>query len=205
MKRISLTLLLASGLILLLWSLLFSRPAGARPVLQVTLIRTAQQPYPEPDPHPIPGKIEAEDYDIGSEGVAYHDTTPGNAGSEYRSDDVDIEETLDIGGGYNVGWVDTGEWLSYTVYVTATAYYDIQVRVASAANRTISETLPIIGIISRTLPLTRTFHIEFDGTDVTGPMTFVATGGWQNWTLVFTRHVWLTEGQHMLYCASSPC
>ena len=42
-------------------------------------------------PHPVPGRIEAEDYDLGGEGVAYHDTTAGNTGGAYRDDDVDIE------------------------------------------------------------------------------------------------------------------
>jgi len=197
MKRIFFSLL-AIGPTLLLGSLLFSGSAGARPVLQVALSPVKQQPYPGPDPHPIPGKIEAEDYDIGGEGVAYHDTTPGNTGGKYRSDDVDIEETSDIGGGYNVSHIEEGEWLRYTVHVTKTAYYDIQVRVASWADKTITETLPIIGTVTWTVPLTKTFHIEFDGTDVTGPMTFVATGGWQNWTSVFARRIPLTAGQHAM-------
>src|SRR5205085_7627531 len=34
--------------------------------------------------HPVPGVIEAEDFDAAA------DTTPGNAGGEYRSTDVDI-------------------------------------------------------------------------------------------------------------------
>ena len=34
--------------------------------------------------HTVPGRIEAEDYDNGGEGVAYHDTTPGNTGGAYR-------------------------------------------------------------------------------------------------------------------------
>ena len=39
----------------------------------------------------IPGTIQAEDYNLGGEGVAYHDTTAGNEGGAYRHDDVDIE------------------------------------------------------------------------------------------------------------------
>jgi len=162
------------------------------------LIPTVQPPYPGPDPHPVPGKIEAEDYDTGGEGVAYHDTTLGNEGGEYRGDDVDIEIATDMGGGYNVGWIEEGEWLTYTVDVAPTGLYDIQVRVASAMDRTISETLPAMGTISWTVPLTRVLHIEFDGTDVSGPMTFVATGGWQNWTSVFARRILLTEGQQVM-------
>ena len=55
-----------------------------------------------PGPVTIPGRIEAEDYKFGGEGVGYHDTTAGNTGGDYRSDDVDIAGLR--GGGYNVGW-----------------------------------------------------------------------------------------------------
>ena len=51
-------------------------------------------PAPGPAPYKplsVPGRIQAEDYNLGGEGVAYHDTTPGNTGGAYRQDDVDIE------------------------------------------------------------------------------------------------------------------
>ncbi|KKU81020.1 MAG: hypothetical protein UY07_C0027G0001, partial [Parcubacteria group bacterium GW2011_GWA1_47_8] len=68
-------------------------------------------------PWTIPGKIEAENYDMGGAGIAYADTTLGNAGSTYRSDDVDI---WSIGGTGEIPYVGTtaaGEWLEYTVNV----------------------------------------------------------------------------------------
>ncbi len=111
---------------------------------------------------------------------------------------MDIEATTDIGGGYSVGWTEQGEWLSYSVYVTETARYDIQVRVASAVGQAISDTLPAIGVITWTVPLTKTLHIEFDSLDVTGPLTFLTTGGWQSWTSVFARGVQLTAGEHRM-------
>lgn len=160
-----------------------------------------QLPFPGPDPHPIPGKIEAEDYDIGGVDTAFHDTTWGNEGGEYRSDDVDIEVTTDLGGGYTVGWIEEGEWLEYTVDVASAGQYDIEVRVASAMDRTVSETLPDGETISWTVPFTRVLHVEFDGIDASGPMPFVATGGWQNWTSVFARRISLAEGNHVMRLA----
>ena len=56
-------------------------------------------------PWPVPGIIQAENFDNGGKGVAYFDTTRGNAGGAYRSTDVDIQATSDTGGGYNVGWI----------------------------------------------------------------------------------------------------
>src|SRR5262249_6572786 len=38
----------------------------------------------------IPGIVEAENFNEGGEGVAYHDTTAGNTGGAYRQTDVDI-------------------------------------------------------------------------------------------------------------------
>ena len=63
---------------------------------------------------------------------------------------------------------------------------------------TIQETYPPVGVISWTVPTTQTFHIEFDGKDVSGPLTFVATGGWQNWTSLFARNIPLTKGQSVM-------
>ncbi len=76
----------------------------------------------------LPGRIEAEDYDLGGEGVAYHDTTKGNAGGSYRTDDVDIEAA---GGITNVGWVRSGEYLTYTATVTQAGAYTMTTRFAS--------------------------------------------------------------------------
>ncbi|WP_380677799.1 carbohydrate-binding protein [Salinigranum sp. GCM10025319] len=80
----------------------------------------------------IPGRVEVEEYDTGGEGVAYHDTTRGNWGGIYRSDDVDIRETTDRDGDYEVGWIEDGEWLEYAVNVKA-GRYDVRVRAASWA------------------------------------------------------------------------
>ena len=81
-------------------------------------------------PAALPGRIEAEDYDTGGEGVAYHDTTPGNEGGVYRLDDVDIEPLIGSKG-YNVGWIRPGEWLEYRVKVSAGGAYTLRVRGAS--------------------------------------------------------------------------
>lgn len=44
---------------------------------------SSQSPY-SGTPASIPGKVEIENYDLGGEGTAYHDTTSGNAGSQYE-------------------------------------------------------------------------------------------------------------------------
>src|SRR5262249_35216321 len=114
-------------------------------------------------PRTVPGVIEAEDFDDGGEGVAYYDTTNGNAGGSYRSGDVDIEAASE--GGYDVGWTAAGEWLNYTVNVASPGSYDVQLRVAS--------------------PYGGSIHVGFNGASgVSNAVTVPPTGGWQSWTTV---------------------
>ena len=89
-----------------------------------------QRPYLE-QAWAIPGRIEIEHYDEGGEGVAYHDTSPGNSGRLLRKDDVDIAPGENKG--HAVGWSNGGEWLEYTVDVEA-GTYDVDLRAASARN-----------------------------------------------------------------------
>ena len=91
-------------------------------------------PRPTPTPTPvgpaapytalaIPGRINAADFDLGGEGVAYHDDTATNTqGYNYRTDNA----------GVDVGWRDSiqkpvvgqahqGEWLKYSKVAVATS------------------------------------------------------------------------------------
>ena len=124
-------------------------------------------------PAAIPGSIEAVNFDNGPSGTAYADTSSGNYGGAYRQTDVDIEASSV--GGYNVGWVDPGEWLRYTVNVAESGSYAATFQVAASGQG-------------------GTFHLEMNGTSVTGPLTVPNTGGWQNWQSV-TAPVSLTAGQ----------
>ncbi|MGV8096553.1 MAG: carbohydrate-binding protein [Mangrovibacterium sp.] len=84
-------------------------------------------------PWPIPGKIEAEDFDNGGEGVAYHDSDAANNGKGYRpSEGVDIGSSQNDGS-YTIGWFKHGEWMAYTVDVEE-GIYDISIRVANPSS-----------------------------------------------------------------------
>jgi len=124
----------------------------------------------------LPGTIEAEQFDEGGQNLAYSDLTVGNSGGEFRTTwDVDIESSLDTGGGYNIGWVGAGEWLQYSVNVATAGTYTLQFRVAS----------PSAG---------GTFKLEVNGVDKTGVMTIPGTGDWQTWTTVSKTGVALSAG-----------
>ena len=99
-------------------------------------------------------RIQAEDY------IDYLDTSAGNAGNAYRTGNVDIEATSDIGGGFNVGWTDAGEWLEYSVTLPAGTYH-LSTRVAS-------------------MPGGGAYSVAVNG-DLIASDNVGATGGWQSW------------------------
>ena len=131
--------------------------------------------YPRDNtPAAIPGTVQVELFDEGGDGTAYHDLTPGNdASTNYRyPTDVDAWD-----GG--IGYVQAGEWLEYTVNVTAAGAYRADVSVAAAQSG-------------------GTFHIEFDGLDVTGPMMVPNTGSWGAYQNVSKSGINLSAGQHVM-------
>ncbi len=109
-----------------------------------------------------------------------YDTTAGNTGNQYRTDNVDIEATTDTGAGYNVAWTANGEWLSHSnVTFPTTGAYTIAYRVAAPSAG---------GVISADINA---------GTVQLGTTAVPATGGWQNWTTV-QRTINVTAGTHSL-------
>jgi hypothetical protein len=124
----------------------------------------------------LPGTIQAENYDLGGQGVAYNDTTTGNSGASYRSDAVDIAPSPE--GGYSVGWVKSGEWLKYTVNVATAGTYALSLRVATTQ--------------------TRSLRVEVDGLDRTGTWSIPNTGGYSRYQTVSKAGLSLTAGKHVI-------
>ena len=140
-------------------------------------------------PLSIPGRIQAEDYNLGGEGVAYHDTTPGNSGGAYRADDVDIEVQ---GGVTNVGWIRNGEYLTYTANVTTAGTYTMTARVASPnSGRTVAVAEYGTTVATITVPNTGSFAAF---RDVEVPITLGA--GTHALRLTFAG-----DGQHLDWIA----
>jgi hypothetical protein len=136
---------------------------------------TTTTPY-SGTPVSIPGVIQAENFDRGGQGVAYHDLTGSNSGKAYRPDEnVDI---IAANGGHVVTDIRTGEWMKYSIRVAETGQYDIGVGVATAQRDGAA------------------FHIQIDGTNVTGTVSIPNTRGWSNYRLVRKNGVTLTAGEH---------
>ncbi|MEZ7507054.1 cellulase family glycosylhydrolase [Flavobacterium sp. Arc2] len=92
--------------------------------------------------HIVPGKIFATDYDLGQNGYAYFDTdvinydgtkfTKWNKGGVMRNDGVDIEVCNDeITNGFDVTFIEDGEWLQYTIDLDKAQTFDIAIRFSS--------------------------------------------------------------------------
>ncbi|TRX58248.1 carbohydrate-binding protein [Fulvivirga sp. M361] len=78
----------------------------------------------------IPGVIEAENYDLGGQGISYSDNTTKDGDPALRAgDNVDLGSGPD--NGVVVGWFDNDEWLEYTVDIDA-GTYKMNVSAASA-------------------------------------------------------------------------
>ncbi|WP_169513355.1 Ig-like domain-containing protein [Flexithrix dorotheae] len=147
--------------------------------LSIEVFGSVQQPY-SGTPIAIPGIVEAEDFDVQLiSGEAYFDSDAGNNGAAYRDEEIDIENTTDVGGGYNIGWIQAGEWMEYTINVANAGSYTIEARVASNNGD-------------------GSFNISFENGATTGNYAVGNTGGWQSWTSISKTAVTLEAGEQIM-------
>jgi len=125
----------------------------------------------------IPGKIEAENYDVGGQGVSYSDNDPANQGGVYRTDGVDI--VGDSISGYKVGFTVAGEWMEYSVHVNEARAYNWSAMVSSGADSS-------------------SFHAMLDSTNITGAVVVPNGGSWDTFTTISGTTPVLTAGDHTL-------
>jgi hypothetical protein len=148
-------------------------------------------------PQQIPGKVLCAYYDLGGEGVAYHDTDPKDHGSgelnpadgtylnEFRIhegvdtpytkfdrkpdpiDDNPFDKIVPPAELLYVGWTEPGEWLNVTVDVAHSGTYAADFLYTSNRRGTIS--------------------VDVNGKDVTGPLQIATTNdsadplAWRQW------------------------
>lgn len=94
------------------------------------------------------------------------------------------EPTTDVGGGENVGWIDSGDSLTYGINVPVAGTYTIKYRVASLNNGAF-------------------FNLQDQsGANIYDVVQAEATGGWQNWVTV-TKTVNLPAGSQKLVIKST--
>lgn len=153
-------------------------------------------------PQKIPGRVECAYYDLGGEGVAYHDVDAKNGGSgslnpadgtylnqfrmneavgisytkfrrETQIDDNPYDKVLPPENQLYVGWTQPGEWFNMTVEVARSGVYTIDLLYTSNRGGTIS--------------------LERNGKKLTGPLEIVSTADpaetiawrqWHHWNLM---------------------
>lgn len=145
----------------------------------VVIRNRSSRPY-SGKPIPIPGLVEAENFNRGKAGIAYSDVDPENQGAKYREKtSVDIEKRKDASNGFGIGWTKKGEWLLYTVQVAKTGTYDLSMPVASNKKG-------------------GTLHLEINGKNISGPIAIPDTGGWDKLMEVEVSGVKLTKGVQII-------
>jgi hypothetical protein len=126
-----------------------------------------------------PVTIQAEDYDIGGEGVSYHDTNANNVGNLYRTG---VDEAVDIksqaSGQHRISDAYVGEWIEYTLDVQQSGNYTLDLR------------------LSNSDPNAK-LHVEVDGADVTGALTVPDTNSFNTFATV-SKTIALTAGPRVL-------
>jgi len=132
------------------------------------------------EPAKIPGKIEAENYDItgvGSGNASYSDNDSENKGGEYRKDGVDIYTG---GSNYAIGYTQEGEWLEYTVNVEYDGRFYVSANVASGTESS-------------------SFSLFLDDKEIVPTTTVPKTGEeWDVYERLELGQAEFTKGEHVL-------
>ncbi len=125
---------------------------------------------------PIPGKIEAENYDLGGQNIAYYDKNPEDAPAKiYRDDNAGIDTA---NGAYFYGWTQQGEWILFSVDVQSEGSFDFTASVASGTDG-------------------GAFSLELDGTEIAS-VEVPNTGSFDAFTSVTGKTSAISQGEHLL-------
>lgn len=122
-----------------------------------------------------PTTINAAYYDLGGEGIAFHDNG-GRDGGDFRRPD-----NVDIGGdapNYFVGWTGDDEWLTYTVIVEEDGEYEFNARIGTNNDR-------------------GRYSLLFDEVNLSGILSNKKTNGYGDFQPNIST-VRLTKGKHIM-------
>ena len=135
----------------------------------------------------IPGRVQAEFYDRGGQGVAYNDSDAENQGSgklnkgdkwvdRFRKDegvdisytktgiDTTVDGSSEKPGELYLGWTAPGEWVKYTIEAREAGTYIVSAHLSSRTDAA-------------------EISLTFDGGNGTGPIVLPGTGHWHKWRM----------------------
>ncbi|MFY0673059.1 MAG: carbohydrate-binding protein [Bacteroidia bacterium] len=131
----------------------------------------------------IPGDFYAGDYDLFEggigQGISYSDQDRNNNGDYRETEYVDAGNSFSEG--KIVGWINSGEWLEYTVDVDKAGYYNLNLRYASGNQNGGGP-----------------FNIYSDGTEIMNNITVSNSGDWDVWKTKTISKIPLKEGTQIL-------
>ena len=87
---------------------------------------------------------------------------------------IQLENTADVGGGLNVGYIDLNDWLQYEIEIPLTGDYQLSFRIASLSGG-------------------GTIDIS-DETTSLGTVSVASTGDWQAWKTIEGPNINFTQG-----------
>ena len=135
--------------------------------------------------------INAIDYDLGRNGIAYYDkdtgnyrvstgrNSAGNRGRMYRNDGVDIYRDSANAGSFYVGSIEDGEWLQYTITLNQNSLYDLK-------------------IIGAAISDTSSITVHVDGKPLFEHASINATGNATAWQTQSLGKLNLNKGRHVI-------
>lgn len=98
---------------------------------KVLSVKAKRVPYMDSTPIAIPGTIEAENFDKGTDGLTFHDSDSNNEGdSNYRTDSEGVD-LVKGNGGVCIGYTAADEWLEYSIDVKEAGDYSYEATVSS--------------------------------------------------------------------------
>ncbi len=89
---------------------------------------------------------------------------------------VETETCTDYGGGLNVGYVDPGDWMKYSVEVLQDGWYEVRARISGYSGGNLL--------------------LNFNDS-ITSSINYSSTNGWQSWQN-FTNELYLSEGNYIM-------
>ncbi|GHT76991.1 hypothetical protein FACS189413_17350 [Bacteroidia bacterium] len=130
----------------------------AKATIEIDAPKYLGEAYPDGVPHE-PGRVEAEDFDKGGEGIAFHDNDETNnaPGTPYRTNAEDNPVDVQIGVGtssndHGIGWGGDGEWLNYSINAPEAGLYKFTFRTANDYNTSFDLKVDDLTVATVTVP-----------------------------------------------------
>jgi endoglucanase Acf2 len=135
------------------------------------------------EPTSIPGTLMAGNYDsfeggLG-QGITYNDNNAKNEG-DFRNNEY-VDASVNATEGNVIGWIASGEWLSYTIDVKQAGIYSLQFRYACGNNAGGGP-----------------FILSSDGLQIAAPISVSSSGNWNTWTSKTIANITLKSGVQTL-------